>query len=110
MNTAADAPAGPLFDAIPGMSTSEAANVKAGPRQAEPRLLDRLREAIRVLHCSIPADDAYGDRVRRFILLHGKRRPPELGAAEHAARARRSIRSEANRACSGTGHRSRSSR
>jgi len=50
-----------------------------------PRLLDRLREAIRVRHYSLRTEDTYIDWVRRFILFHGKRHPVELGAAEVAA-------------------------
>ena len=52
---------------------------------APPRLLDRLREAIRVRHYSIRTEDTYVDWVRRFILFHGKRHPAELGPAEAAA-------------------------
>ncbi len=50
-----------------------------------PRLLDRLREAIRVRHYSIRTESAYVDWVRRFILFHGKRHPQTLGADEVAA-------------------------
>jgi integron integrase len=51
----------------------------------EPRLLDRLREAIRVRHYSIRTEAAYVDWVRRFILFHGKRHPRDMGAAEVGA-------------------------
>lgn len=50
--------------------------------QRQPRLLDRLRTRIRVLHYSIRTEQAYVDWARRFILFHGKRHPQELGAAE----------------------------
>ena len=50
-----------------------------------PRLLDRLRGAIRLRHYSIRTEDAYADWARRFILFHGKRHPQDLGAAEVAA-------------------------
>jgi integron integrase len=43
------------------------------------RLLDRLREALRVRHRSRRTEDAYAEWVRRFILFHGKRHPAELG-------------------------------
>ena len=49
---------------------------------APPRLLDRLRDAIRVRHYSIRTEQAYVDWARRFILFHGKRHPQDLGAAE----------------------------
>ncbi|WP_370308313.1 integron integrase [Sinimarinibacterium flocculans] len=49
------------------------------------RLLDRLREAIRVRHYSLSTERAYCDWVRRFILFHEKRHPQELGAVEVTA-------------------------
>lgn len=50
-----------------------------------PRLLDRVRAAIRVRHYSIRTEDAYVDWVRRYILFHGKRHPADMGADEVAA-------------------------
>src|SRR5262252_2580277 len=47
-----------------------------------PRLLDRVRDKIRVRHYSIRTEQAYVDWIRRFIRFHGKRHPAELGAAE----------------------------
>lgn len=47
-----------------------------------PRLLDCLRDRIRVKHYSIRTEDAYTHWVRRFILYHGKRHPRDLGPAE----------------------------
>ena len=44
-----------------------------------PRLLDRVREAIRLRHYSIRTEQTYLDWIRRFILFHGKRHPAELG-------------------------------
>ena len=40
-----------------------------------PRLLDRVRDRIRVKHYSIRTEQAYVDWIRRFIHLHGKRHP-----------------------------------
>lgn len=48
----------------------------------KPRLLDQVREQIRVRHYSIRTEEAYVDWCRRFILWHGKRHPKEMGAAE----------------------------
>jgi len=54
-----------------------------GPAGGQPpRLLDRLRQAIRVRHYSLRTEEAYVGWVRRFILYHGKRHPLEMGAAE----------------------------
>jgi len=47
-----------------------------------PRLLEQLRESLRVRRYSRRTEDAYVDWVRRFILFHGKRHPKELGAVE----------------------------
>jgi site-specific recombinase XerD len=47
-----------------------------------PRLLDRVREAIRARHYSRRTEKAYVHWIRRYILFHGKRHPAEMGAAE----------------------------
>jgi integron integrase len=50
----------------------------AAPR----RLLDRLRDAIRLRHYSLRTEDTYVDWARRFILFHDKRHPLDMGASE----------------------------
>ena len=52
------------------------------PADRPPRLLDRLRHALRLRHYSRRTEDAYVLWARRFILFHGKRHPRELGPAE----------------------------
>lgn len=47
-----------------------------------PRLLDQLRDRVRVRHYSKRTEQAYVAWVRRFILESGRRHPRELGAAE----------------------------
>jgi integron integrase len=47
-----------------------------------PRLLDRVRDKIRLKHYSIRTEQSYVQWVRRFILHHNKRHPAEMGAAE----------------------------
>lgn len=59
--------------------TSEAAR---SPAARPPRLLDRLRHAIRLRHYSIRTETSYVDWARRFIHFHGKRHPAQLGASE----------------------------
>ena len=49
-----------------------------------PRLLDRVREAIRARHYSRRTEKSYVGWIRRFILFHGKRHPSEMGEAEIA--------------------------
>src|SRR5881396_3334782 len=48
----------------------------------KPRLLDRVRDAIRARHYSRRTEDAYVGWIRRYIFFHGKRHPIEMGAAE----------------------------
>ena len=50
-----------------------------------PRLLDRLREAIRVRHYRRRTAKAYVGWVRRFVLFHDKRHPQEMGSVEVSA-------------------------
>jgi integron integrase len=53
--------------------------------RSEPRLLDQVRELIRIRHYSIRTEQAYLQWIRRFILFHGKRHPRDMGAAELTA-------------------------
>ncbi len=48
----------------------------------KPKLLDQLREQIRVRHYSIRTEDVYVKWVRDFVRFHGLRHPSEMGAAE----------------------------
>jgi integrase len=56
--------------------------VPAPPTPGQPRLLDRVRAAIHARHYSRRTEKAYTAWARRFILLHGKRHPKEMGATE----------------------------
>ena len=48
----------------------------------KPKLLDLVRQKIRLKHYSIRTEQAYADWIRRFILFHRKRHPAEMGAGE----------------------------
>jgi integron integrase len=48
----------------------------------QPRLLDRLRAAIRRKHYSRKTEEAYATWCKRYILFHGKRHPREMGVTE----------------------------
>ncbi len=48
----------------------------------KPRLLDRVRQALRARHYSRSTEKAYVAWIRRFILYHGKRHPAEMGTPE----------------------------
>ena len=55
------------------------------PSGNPPRLLDQVRELIRIRHYSIRTEQAYVQWIRRFILFHGKRHPRDMGARELTA-------------------------
>ena len=46
------------------------------------KLLDRVRETIRLKHYSRKTEKTYVSWIRRFILFHGKRHPKEMGERE----------------------------
>jgi integron integrase len=79
MNTSID-PSDLAADAASQLSATEASGVNPPVR-----LLDRMREVIRVRHYSIRTEDTYVQWARRFILFHGKRHPLEMGAGEVTA-------------------------
>ncbi len=76
------------------------------PSARAPRLLDRVRDAIRARHYSRRTEKAYVGWIRRFILFHARRHPAEMGAAEitayltHLATHRRVSASTQNQALS----------
>lgn len=47
-----------------------------------PKLLDQMRDRLRVKHYSIRTETSYLQWVKRFILFHGKRHPAEMGTVE----------------------------
>ncbi len=47
-----------------------------------PKLLDRVRWQLRVIHYSIRTEQVYVEWIRRFILFHRKRHPNEMGERE----------------------------
>jgi integron integrase len=47
-----------------------------------PRLLDRVRERLRLKHYSLRTESAYLGWIKRFIHFHGKRHPSDLGKKE----------------------------
>ncbi|MFY9316068.1 MAG: integron integrase [Burkholderiales bacterium] len=71
-----------------------------------PKLLDQVRERIRVKHYSLRTEDAYLHWIRRFIFFHDKRHPRDLGGPEveaflsHLATAGRVAPSTQNQALS----------
>jgi integron integrase len=51
---------------------------------SSPRLLDRVRNAIRARHYSRETEKAYVHWIKRYIFFHDKRHPAEMGAPEVA--------------------------
>jgi integron integrase len=74
-----------VYPQHPAASPSAAVDAVNPTAPREPRLLDRLRQEIRVRHYSIRTERSYVDWVRRFIVFHGKRHPGEMGEQEVAA-------------------------
>ena len=52
------------------------------PSAPPPRLLDRVRGAVRLRQLSCRTEKAYVGWIRRFIQFHAKRHPIEMGPAE----------------------------
>jgi site-specific recombinase XerD len=50
--------------------------------QRPQKLLDQVRDAIRLKHYSIPTEESYVNWIRRYILYHNKRQPQEMGVPE----------------------------
>lgn len=52
------------------------------PINRPPKLLDQVRDHLRVKHYSLQTEKLYVQWIRRFILFNGKRHPKDLGAKE----------------------------
>jgi len=49
-----------------------------GAEPGKPKLLDQVRDTIRLKHYSLRTEQAYSDWIRRFILFHNKRHPRDM--------------------------------
>ena len=58
--------------------------IRGSETKSAPRLLDRLRAAIRTKHYSPKTEEAYVRWTRKFVLFHQKRHPIEMGETEIA--------------------------
>ena len=73
----------PLLYAVPLEVASPSALRETSPTgPSKPRLLDRVRDALRARHYSRRTEDVYVAWIRRYILFHGKRHPADMGAPE----------------------------
>lgn len=57
-------------------------SVPSAPHRTGPKLLDRVRDAIRTRHYSRRTEGAYVHWIRRYIVFHGKKHPSEMSAPE----------------------------
>lgn len=73
-------PAGPRH--LPAIARLHSVGSPTVAPPTEPRLLDRVRIAVRTRHYSRRTEKAYVAWTRRFVLFHGKRHPAQLGAPE----------------------------
>ncbi len=48
----------------------------------KPRLLDQVRQIIRVKHYSLRTEESYINWIKRFIFFHNKKHPIEMGEKE----------------------------
>ena len=55
------------------------------PEPRKPKLLDQVRHRCRLRHLALSTEHAYVGWSRRFVLLHHKRHPLEMGANEVSA-------------------------
>jgi integron integrase len=62
-----------------------AANSNSESVTGAPRLLNQVRDRIRVKHYSRRTETAYLGWIKRYILFHGKRHPQEMGKVEAEA-------------------------
>jgi hypothetical protein len=46
------------------------------------KLLDQVRDAIRLKHYAYGTEQTYVDWIKRYILFHGKRHPREMSSTE----------------------------
>jgi hypothetical protein len=67
---------GRLFLAFTGENALKgvtATVINPSPEPRKPKLLDQVREAIRLKHYSLRTEKTYLEWIKRFILFHGKR-------------------------------------
>ena len=56
--------------------------IEKTPAPQPPKLLDQVRDRLRVKHYSIRTEQVYVDWIKRFIWFQGKRHPKDMGAPE----------------------------
>ena len=56
--------------------------IQAPPMPSKPKLLDQVRQAIRMRHHSPKTEESYVHWIKRFIFFHNKRHPAQMGEKE----------------------------
>ena len=75
--------AGPNIHPPTGPVSAAPIAVVQFPKTAQkPKLLDQVRQAIRIRHLSPQTEQAYVSWIKRFIFFHNKRHPLEMGEKE----------------------------
>lgn len=64
------------------LSGRPAAAISSPAGAPKPKLLDRVRQAMRARHLSPRTEEAYIGWIKRFIFFHGKRHPADMSEAE----------------------------
>ncbi len=83
-------PSGIVLSLPPGVSSKADAKISpliparagASPLSRQPKLLDRLRDAVRARHYSPRTEESYRHWVKRFIFFHQVRHPAEMAESE----------------------------
>lgn len=96
-----------LFGKLPPViHEGMAATVCVSSPPGKPKLLDQVRDLMRLRHYSLRTEKTYCDWIKRFIRFHGMRHPAEMGVDEvgqfltHLAREGRVAASTQNQALS----------
>lgn len=67
------------------MSNKTKPIVTGNPSAEAPKLLEQVRDRLRLKHYSLRTETAYVGWIKRYIFFHGKRHPREMGKAEAEA-------------------------
>lgn len=71
-----------MLEVLPANAATPAALRDTAGTTPAPRLLDQVRERLRVKHYAYSTEKTYLDWIKRFIRWHGMRHPRDMGARE----------------------------
>jgi integron integrase len=74
----------PKRSSAPASAPAEGAQATTAARDEGPRLLGRVRQALRSRHYSVRTEKAYVGWTKRYVIYHGRRHPAEMGSPEVA--------------------------